>query len=319
MARLEVERLDQYEVLDRYELASILKNYKADSCYGKSCLVYIGKTIKADKILSGSVENYEKKYVVTLRIIDVASATIERTQVQEFLPLASEIQAMLTVSVRQFFKQPVDSLLRRRLTQSSDYDNSVNTQNVPRLNNSGPRMGYAMLTGKSATILSRPTSQGGFDVSPYLFQFGYQFETMYLNTGNWQALFEFIPTVTGLDQGLFIPSFTVLNGIRHNVSGWEFAIGPTVRVVQEAEGYMKDGVFTLKNSYDPDGTTYTKQLDSRGSANLTSAVVIGIGKTFRSGKLNLPVNVYYIPGKDHQQFGLSFGFNALALNGMSIR
>lgn len=319
MVRLEVERMNRFEVLDRYELGSTIQSPKAEGCYGKTCLVDVGKAIHADKMLSGSIENYEKKYVLTLRMIDVASASVERTQVTEFLPLQLEVQSMVEVSVRQFFDMPVDSVLRRRLTQPSDYDNVVNTQNAPRLNTTGPRMGYALITGATASILKDSKENGGFNANPYLFQFGYQFETMYLNTGNWQALFEFVPTITGLDQGLFIPSLTVLNGLRHNLSGWEFALGPTFRISQEAEGSMQNGKFVLKSDRDPSGTNYVKRIDSRGDPTINTGVVIALGKTFRSGRLNLPVNFYYVPGKDHQQFGLSFGFNARAVNGKSVK
>lgn len=319
MVRLEVERMNRFEVLDRYELGSTILSPKAEGCYGKTCLVDVGRAIHADKMLSGSIENYEKKYVLTLRMIDVASASVERTQVTEFLPLQLEVQSMVEVSVRQFFDMAVDSTLRRRLTQPSDYDNAVNTQNAPRLNTTGPRMGYALITGSTASILKDSKDNGGFNANPYLFQFGYQFETMYLNTGNWQALFEFVPTVTGLDQGLFIPSLTVLNGLRHNLSGWEFALGPTFRISQEAEGSMQNGKFVLKSDRDPSGTNYTKRIDSRGDPTINTGVVLALGKTFRSGRLNLPVNFYFVPGKDHQQFGLSFGFNARAINGKSVK
>ena len=313
MARLEVERMNTYEVLDRYELGAALQNPKTEGCYAKSCLIDMGKALKADKMLSGSVENYEKKYILTLRMIDVAAGSIERTQVTEFLPLAPEIQSMVELSVKQFFGLPVDTVLKRRLTQPSDYDNTINTDNAPRLNTTGPRMGYACLLGSTATILKRNTDQGGFGANPYLFQFGYQFETMYLNTGHWQALFEFVPTITGLDQALFIPSLTVLNGIRNNLNGWEFAIGPTFRVVQEATVY-DDGHGNFIKVDDthtaPAGVSTTKQIDSRGDAAISTGVVLALGKTFRSGRLNLPINVYFIPGRTHQQVGLSFGFNS---------
>jgi hypothetical protein len=226
---------------------------------------------------------------------------------------------MLSISTRAFFQQSVDSLLRRRLTQPSDFDNSINTQNAPRLNTSGPRMGFAYFAGSTAHILAAPRENGGFGANPYLFQFGYQFETMYLNTGNWQALFEFVPTITGLDQGLFIPSITVINGIRDNISGWEFGLGPVFRIVTTAKGYTQDGKFIVQTDHDPAGVTYTTKLDSRGDANVTTGVVIALGKTFRSGRLNLPMNFYYVPGRGHQQFGLSFGFNARRKDGKQIK
>ena len=69
-------------------------------------------------------------------------------------------------------------------------------------------------------ILQARESGGGFNANPLMFQFGYQFEVQYLNQGSFQALFEFIPMITGLDQGKFLPSISVLNGMRSNISGW---------------------------------------------------------------------------------------------------
>ena len=315
MARLEVERQNKYEVLDRYEIMAVLQSKQAESCYGKSCLVEVGKAINADKMLSGSLENYEKKYVLTLRLIDVRADAIERTQVTEFLPLPAEVQGMIELSLRQFFGQPADTLLRRRLTKPNDFDNAINTENAPRLSTSGPRMGYTLLTGTAAQALRRPRADGGFDANPVLFQFGYQFETMYLNTGNWQALFEFIPMISGLDQGLFIPSLTVLNGIRQNVQGWEFALGPNLRLVRQAYGaYDANGQWHTPRPADPAGTQYEYRIDSNGDPRLQTGVVIALGKTFRSGRLNLPVNAFYLPSRHHHQLGISFGFNARKLS-----
>ncbi len=309
MARLEVERQNRFEVLDRYEIMAVLQSKQAENCYGRSCLVEVGKAIHADKMLSGSLENYEKKYVLTLRLIDVRGDAIERTQVTEFLPLPAEVQGMIEISLRQFFGQPVDTLLRRRLTRPNDFDNAINSENAPRLNTSGPRMGYTLLTGTAAEALRRPRAEGGFNANPVLFQFGYQFETMYLNTGNWQALFEFVPMISGLDQGLFIPSLTILNGIRHNVRGWEFALGPNLRVVRQSRGfYDANGQWQRVDA--GTGADYEYRIDSNGDPRLQTGVVVAVGKTFRSGRLNLPVNAFFLPGRHHQQLGISFGFNA---------
>jgi hypothetical protein len=54
----------------------------------------------------------------------------------------------------------------------------------------------------------------------------------------------------------------------------------------------------------------TDRLDSRGTYRFRSAFVIAAGRTFRSGKLNMPVNVFVIPGRDGWRFGVSVGFNA---------
>jgi len=111
-----------------------------------------------------------------------------------------------------------------------------------------------------------------------------------------------------LDQGLFLPSVTVINGLRNNINGWEIGIGPIFRITTEANGQWVDGQFLIDQNVAD--VPYEKRLDSRGKPALSTAVVIAAGKTLRSGKLNLPINAYMIPGKDSWQFGLSFGFNA---------
>jgi hypothetical protein len=143
-----------------------------------------------------------------------------------------------------------------------------------------------------------------------MFQFGYQFEKQYLNEGKFQGLFEFIPMVTGIDQSLFIPSFSILHGIRNNKNGWEFAFGPTFQAISQAEGYFENGIWKLKNEFTNPEQVTMMRLDNRGKRQLRTGFVIACGKTFRSGRMNIPLNAYFVPRKDGMQFGLSFGFNA---------
>ena len=96
-------------------------------------------------------------------------------------------------------------------------------------------MGVVHILGDNGDILKKPTGQGGYDASATLFQFGYQFETQYLNQGRVQGLFEFIPTITGLEQGLFLPSLTVLHGLRDNKSGLEICIWTNIRCVASSQ------------------------------------------------------------------------------------
>jgi len=49
-------------------------------------------------------------------------------------------------------------------------------------------MGVAFFTGEFGQILKAKPSNGGFDMYPSMYQFGYQFESMYLNEGSFQAL-----------------------------------------------------------------------------------------------------------------------------------
>ncbi len=55
--------------------------------------------------------------------------------------------------------------------------------------------------------------------------------------------------------------------------------------------------------------TFHEEIDSRGNLKASTSLVIAIGRTFKSGYLNMPVNVYVQPRKDGVTAGFSIGFN----------
>lgn len=321
LVRTELEKLDTFEVMDRYDVAYMVEKNKLsiNNCFGKLCLTEIGETIHSDKMLSGSIELYPKSIIYTLRLIDVKTKTIERTTVMEFLNLPEELQSFTSVTVRTMFGRSVDANLLAKLTQRNSFDNATNNPKKDRLRLDGPRLGFVTYTGNIANILQQDKSVGGFEAFPMMFQFGYQFEKQYLNEGKIQALFEFIPMITGVDQGYFIPGFSLLHGLRSNVNGWEFALGPTINLSPKSHGYYDDSNTwhreddwtkdpaneNIKNPYE-----VRERLDSRGDYAIQTGFVLAFGRTFRSGKLNLPVNAYVIPGREGFRIGASLGFNA---------
>jgi hypothetical protein len=319
LVRIELEKLDTFDVMDRYDVTYLVQKngLNINDCYGKICLVELGKSLGVDKMLTGSVEVFGPSIVYTMRFIDVKTGTIELTQVTEFLNQQNEIQTMTAVMLRELFNRPVDPNVISQLTKPDSYDARARTPVTEKINLSGPRMGATFFTGETATILEAPKSQGGYKAFPLMFQFGYQFEKQYLSAGQFQALFEFIPNITGLDQGLFIPSFTIMNGLRMNRNGWEFAFGPTFNVVRKDFGYYSNNQWITRSEWNQANVntgltppTFTERLDSRGDYKLGSNFVFGFGKTFRSGNLSIPVNVYAIPGRAGWRFGLSFGYNS---------
>jgi hypothetical protein len=315
------EKKDTLELIEKYQNTGILNKNRefVNNCYGKLCLIDIGESIGSEKMLSGSVERYGKTLVVTLRLIDVKNKTIEKTYVKEFLNLPEEIQNIIHISVREMFGYPNDKFLVSKLSEKNEFDNALNNPNKERLRLDGPRLGSVIYTGDLQNRLMESKTTGGFDAVPVMFQFGYQFEKQYLNEGKIQALFEFIPMITGVDQGYFIPSFTILHGLRSNVHGWEFALGPTVNFVTTANGYYdENNIWQLEKTWTANPENSNKanpfeirsRIDSRGDYVLHSGFVFAVGRTFKSGKLNIPVNIFAIPSKHGTRFGVSFGFNA---------
>jgi hypothetical protein len=315
--RTELSKIETYEVMDRYDQLHISKekNISLDDCYGKLCLVEVGKALGVDKMMTGMIDPYGETIVLTLNLIDVKSGTIEKTFVKEFLNLNKEYPNIIAIAVNEMFGKPNDVELVKKLTKKFNIDNSHNNPNTNTLALDGPRFGAVMLTGSSSRIMSASKNQGGFDGYPALFQFGYQVEKQYLTQGSLQALFEFLPMISGLDQGLFIPSLTIMHGLRSNKSGLEFAFGPTIRLAKKASGYYdNNGGWHLKNDWNSDwgANPYSlvSRMDSRGEIALETGFVFAIGCTFKSGNLNIPVNAYVVPSKDGARIGASFGFNA---------
>lgn len=316
LVRIELEKLDTFDVTDRYDVVYLVEKNKLNiaNCYGKLCLLEIGNTIQTDYMFTGSVELYGQTIITTFRLINVKSGVVERTTVDEYLNLPLEVQQMMAVSIRKLFGLSNDELTLMRLTKKFDYENSINNPNQAKVNLSGPRFGYTFLFGHQAARLSAPKVEGGFGAYPAMFQFGYQFEKQYLNEGNYQALFEFIPMVTGVDQQLAIPSIAFLNGFRNNKVGWEIAIGPSFSLARFNQLALIDGKYYTEKELKKQGITnydLNEVLDSRGDLALHTSLIIGLGKTFKSGKMNIPVNIWSsIPNKDGFRIGISIGYNS---------
>ena len=315
--RLELEKTNVYNVMDKYDVAEGVKKNQIDvtNCFGKTCVVAAGTALGVDKMITGNMDRFGEKVVISLKVIDVRTATVERHDATEYVNLQNELQRMISISVHKLLGLEPDPALVNLLV---NYDAPVDSPQT-RMSLDGPRMGFSLATGDAADVLAAPESLGGFNMYPVTFQFGWQKEWQYLSSGDFQALIEFIPMIGGLESGKFIPSITVLNGFRIGKHGWEFAFGPSFRLVKKLEGYMgdgengtEDGVFYPVNDWmGPGENPYpvNERLDSRGYLKTSASLFFGVGKTFRSGYLNIPVNAYVLPRKEGTIVGFSFGFN----------
>jgi hypothetical protein len=318
--QIELKRVNRYELMDSYDLNYLAesKSIKVDNCYGKICLMEVGKALGVQKVISGSVQNLGDNLIIVIKVYDVKEEKEEFAKVSEFLNLPAHIRPMLQISVNSLFGISNDASVVSKLTRKEDYDNTFNNPEQLQLKSDGPRMGLTFFTGVPAQVIVAKEKDGGYAGYPFMFQFGYQFEKMYLNEGNFQALFEFIPMVTGLDQGLFMPSLTVLNGLRNNKNGLEFAFGPTLSVTRKTYGYYNDEKEWVRvgnnRPLNMDDENIEFRMDRRGFPAFAPGFLIAAGKTFKSGKLNIPVNAFVIPAKNSIRFGISMGFNSKSRN-----
>lgn len=345
MLRIEFAKLNRYYVYDEFDMTEAIEGnpeFKS-SCQSKTCLTKLGKVLNVDFAVSGSFDKLGNKIVISLKMVDVANGNVVKTAMLEFDDQELELQRMTQCAVRFMHGLEIDKSLSDRLYFR---DEPATLNNVGRIKNSGPRIGYAFMTGDLMEFATRSEAQGGMDIFPGVSMIGYQLEAQYIGTENFSALFEFIPNVSGLEQGKFIPTMSFLNGFRFGKAGWEIAFGPGLALKQTSKGFFDtEGKFgnvgnymsekdwndyafrTYANdpNYAPNGYFETPEPsqfvgaynfdkrfgDTRGKLQLTTSFLFAVGRTFRAGSLNIPVNVFYSAKSGGGIAGINVGFNVI--------
>ena len=133
----------------------------------------------------------------------------------------------------------------------------------------GPRVGVTMISpGSLASIIRGDVpffsnevreewtgSTGKYGAA--ITQYGWQWESRFSDGGEVTGIVEWIALIGGMEKGLFLPSVSSMVGLRTD-KGIEFAVGPNLSL---------GGI----------------------------AMVFGAGYNFKFGKLNVPVNITYVP------------------------
>lgn len=328
---LELIKIDKYKVYDEFDIAEVINSNPSfqKNCFGLSCLSQLGKNLNVDYICSGSFDKLGNKIIISLKMIDINTGTIYKTAIREFSNQENEIQRMIEITLKGMLGLEYAKETDNQLSFKNEV---ITSTNVSRINNSGPRIGYAMVTGRIDEFARRSEDQGGLDALPYFSMIGYQFEKQYIGTENFASIFEVIPNIVGLEQGYFLPSISLLNGFRFGKKGWEFAFGPSFGIQKTSKGFFDSenqygkgaGHFWTEKEYNeyenaknlntlnpftPPVYQYSNVLDNRGNITLSTRWVMGIGRTFKSGALNVPVNVFYASTRKGGMLGLSVGFN----------
>ena len=58
-------------------------------------------------------------------------------------------------------------------------------------------------------------------------------------------------------------------------------------------------------------TDAQNRFDKDGDTQLMTSFIIAVGKSFRTGTLNVPINLWAMPQKDAFRLGISVGFNSI--------
>ena len=110
--------------------------------------------------------------------------------------------------------------------------------------------------------------------------YGWQWESRFADGGDVTGIVEWIALVGGMEQGLFLPSVSSMVGARTS-NGLEFAMGPNLSL---------GGI----------------------------AMVFGFGYNFKSGDLNMPVNIGFVPGRKQTQDATTEWMDVFDENGQWI-
>jgi hypothetical protein len=134
---------------------------------------------------------------------------------------------------------------------------------------SGPRFGLTVLSQGSVDALLR---ERALTIRPLIAQFGWQFERRFYTTDEGATvLTEWIPLISGLEQGVALPSLNWLVGVRTR-TGTEFGVGPNV-------------------------------------TPLGVGLVVAAGVTVRAGAIHVPLNVAVATSKHGARVSIMTGFN----------
>ena len=325
MIRLELAKLNKYSVYDVFDMQEVYDqdaSYK--SCLSKTCLVEFGQKLGVDYMITGSYDLLGNKIAISLKMIDVNSNRVYKSGLKEFTNQEKELQRMTEILLKEMLQIPVNKDLEDQLK----FDNDIITKsNVGKVSNSGPRVGVGVMTGSFYEFANRPEGQGGLEIFPAVSMIGYQLEAQYVGTNNFSALAEFIFNVSGLEQGQFLPTLSILNGFRFGDAGWEFAFGPGFTLSKTTEGYFDEGVYTSDYDIREDGlqmpglsisqtleflsgdNDVSMYMDTRGDLKFSTMFLMAFGRTFKAGALNIPVNIFYSSRKGGGIAGVNVGFN----------
>lgn len=320
MVRLEVMKLDQYIVIEKHDMleALVTNSINIQDCYSTSCMKKAGKGMKARYVLSGTFEIFGSKLVINYKWYDSTQQKLIKSVAYEYIYVEKDLEKIAKVSIQKLLDLETDTQIENLYNYETYANRELMNSDLKKVNLSGPRFGGVYVTGSSESFLVDPESRGGLGFQlPIMTQIGYQWEKAYLNAGNSQALFEVITMFTGMDKGILNPSFTFLNGFRLNNSGFELGFGPSFGFTKESRGYYdennqwigsEDIRFDYLYAFDnPDAVS--KRLDKRGKVHANASWLISVGKTFKSGTLNIPVNLYANFTQQGTHYGISLGYN----------
>jgi len=149
---------------------------------------------------------------------------------------------------------------------------------INKRNLGGPRFGMTYIPGNTQLAAELEYH----DMGRFISQFGWHFEHQVIPRGGGpQFVIEFVPLLAGVEYGKFIPSFSLLMGLR-TAGGFEFGLGPNLSFSKTA--------------------TEAEDVEARTS------LILATGKSFNYGGVSIPVNLAYSTSPEGNRVSLFFGY-----------
>jgi hypothetical protein len=177
------------------------------------------------------------------------------------------LSGIVAATILLAISSPIANAQTRVIQEADTVRIYVNERNL-----GGPRMGVTIVPGNGELVDNLRSHGVGRAIS----QFGWHFENRLRFQRNGPAfVIEFVPLFAGVEYGKFIPSASLLLGIRLP-TGFEFGMGPNVL--------------------------------AGGKNGVSSALVVAIGQTLDYAGVSIPFNLAYVTSPAGNRVGLIFGY-----------
>ena len=198
--------------------------------------------------LSQDVITYKNGTEAKVKVMEVTSTEVKFKKEENLDgPVYSELKSKIFMiqfanGSKEVFgdkvEKPVSTVTPTGGKQQIFYDD--------RLKFSGPRIGFTIIGNGWAADYIRELGK-----TPFITQFGWQFETrIFTLSEGTMGVFEFVPLIGGIEQGMFLPSVSALMGIRGK-KGAEFAFGPNLSLTGAGMVIAVGSSFHSENVYFP--------------------------------------------------------------------
>jgi hypothetical protein len=108
LVRHEISIAPRYELVERSDLDALLdeQELRVSDAFNPSKVPIIGKLAGADKLVLGQVGILGTLYIINLRMIDVATGKVERSQVEEFIGAVEDLRKPVRIAAQKLLGIP---------------------------------------------------------------------------------------------------------------------------------------------------------------------------------------------------------------------